>query len=667
MKPFAVRGIGWNMKRLKLLLLVFFVAISVPLAFVIWQTYAGLAQEERGQLEYFSEALFDQMEKELASLIQEEENRAVDEYQYFLAQPFVNRQGLQQISPLAQLDYGDYVLGYLQNNPDGTFQTPLVADMGRVPEDKKVVVLQLAESNRIFNNKKYSLPQQKSPETEAEKSIATDTAAQDKTGTSFSERYLTRSKEVADKTYLGKKQQRVEEISAEQAFNVSSEDQSFGQSSREAGSITTAAPSMRKAAKESKTDLKDEQIMESSADAELLEQDSLQSEPVVLGSQQLKFQVEVAPFQSVAIKDDQIYIFRRIAINNQIFRQGFILLATPFLEHLVDSHFIGQPLAAYTEIRLQRMDQEENPTIVEAGAAGAAARFITKRVFPAPFDFLSVSLSAKEIPPSPARGSLRVALVVLGVFMFLGLLAIYQSARTIVVMSERRSQFVSSVTHELKTPLTNIRMYIEMLEQGIASSPEREQEYLTILNSESARLSGLINNVLELAKLEKKQRHFDIQEGQFTEVLTEVKRIMDQKLKQEGFRLDLQVSDLPLLTYDRDVLIQILINLIENSIKFGRQSASKKITIKADAPDRSLRIAVSDSGPGIPQRDLKKIFEDFYRVDNDLTRLTGGTGIGLALVKKFITAMGGRVYASNNDGPGCTITFILPVKGNQQA
>ena len=97
--------------------------------------------------------------------------------------------------------------------------------------------------------------------------------------------------------------------------------------------------------------------------------------------------------------------------------------------------------------------------------------------------------------------------------MFLGLFAIYQSARTIVVMSERRSQFVSSVTHELKTPLTNIQMYIEMLEQGIAATPEREQEYLTILHSESTRLSGLINNVLELAKLEKKQRNFHMQEG----------------------------------------------------------------------------------------------------------------------------------------------------------
>ena len=175
------------------------------------------------------------------------------------------------------------------------------------------------------------------------------------------------------------------------------------------------------------------------------------------------------------------------------------------------SYFSEQPLAEFTSMELQRRDNGTTNTIVVAGATAATTRFIAERVFPVPFDFLSAKLHAKTIPPSPARSALRAALVVLGLFMFLGLLAIYQSVRTIVALSERRSQFVSSVTHELKTPLTNIRMYIEMLEQGIASSPEREQEYLAILHSESVRLSSLINNVLELAKLEKKQRHFNLQ------------------------------------------------------------------------------------------------------------------------------------------------------------
>ena len=153
-----------------------------------------------------------------------------------------------------------------------------------------------------------------------------------------------------------------------------------------------------------------------------------------------------------------------------------------------------------------------------------------------------------------------------------------------------------------------------------------------------------------------------MQEGQLQDLLTEVKGIMGQKLNQEGFTLDIQASDIPLFMYDREVLIQIMINLVENSIKFGRKSVTKHIVIKADTKDQQARIAVSDSGPGIPQGDLKKIFDDFYRVENDLARLTGGTGIGLALVKKFITAMGGAVYAVNNDGPGCTITLLLDLR-----
>jgi len=145
-----------------------------------------------------------------------------------------------------------------------------------------------------------------------------------------------------------------------------------------------------------------------------------------------------------------------------------------------------------------------------------------------------------------------------------------------------------------------------------------------------------------------------------SDVLVEVQRIMGEKVDQEGFILEVQSSDVPSFSFDRDVLIQIMINLIENSIKFGRQSPLKTITVRADIQSRNIRIAVSDTGPGIPRRALKKIFEDFYRADNDLTRSTGGTGIGLALVKKFVIAMGGKVSAANNKGPGCTITLLFP-------
>ena len=133
------------------------------------------------------------------------------------------------------------------------------------------------------------------------------------------------------------------------------------------------------------------------------------------------------------------------------------------------------------------------------------------------------------------------------------------------------------------------------------------------------------------------------------------------KLEKEGFTLNIKADHMPAFNHDREVLIQVLINLVENSIKFGRSQPEKRITISAQVKDGWASLGVSDTGPGIPRKALKKVFDDFYRVEDKLTRSTGGTGIGLALVKKFMVAMGGRVEAANNTGAGCTITLRMPL------
>jgi signal transduction histidine kinase len=375
------------------------------------------------------------------------------------------------------------------------------------------------------------------------------------------------------------------------------------------------------------------------------------------------FQVEVAPLQSVLIGADQMFIFRRIMIDQKIYRQGFILKMHAFLKYLTQNYFSAQPMADYANLRLQVMDQGREIAMVQGGVLAHNPKFILNRTFPSPFAFLSATLSSDEIPRSTGRNTLMIMMVVLVAIFLVGLFAIYKSARTIVDLSERRSQFVSSVTHELKTPLTNIRMYIEMLEQGIAKDPEREQEYFQIINSEGSRLSRLINNVLDLAKLEKKQRSLNLTRGTFEEVVAEVQTVMQAKLQQEGFTLKIAQEDIRPFKYDREAMIQVLINLVENSIKFCRSALKKEIMIRIYQEQKRVKIAVSDHGPGIPRHALKKIFDDFYRVDNDLARKTRGTGIGLALVKKFIKLIGGDVTAENNPGDGCTITISLPASG----
>lgn len=631
------------MKRLKILILVFCLAVSCPLAFVVWQTYQRLDQEEHAQLRFFSEALFDELEKEMSALVQREENRTVDEYNFNLAQ---GKDGIQR-SPLARPPKENYILGYLQNNPDGSFQSPLIKDMGRVAPKQRKLVSQLRETNAVFNDKKFSLPSKPAPPVAkpAEKPKA---VPKKKGKTLFADRYLSKQQAPAPRSYLGRKSVRKEEISARQALNIAKEDSSILHSR-----APTAATADAAAEQESVPVALEEKIDRDNA--------GVSSDNKRNDETDANFQVEVAPLQSVYISKGRFFIFRRIAINNQIYRQGFVLEVEPFLRHLAATHFNTQPMAQFTGLRLQAMENGTRQDTVKTGMQTAASEVITQRTFPAPFDFLSAVLTAAAVPPSPARSTLNIAVWILGIVMLLGLVAIYQSTRAVVDLSERRSQFVSSVTHELKTPLTNIRMYIEMLEQGIAATPEREQEYLQILGSESARLSRLINNVLELAKLEKKQRHFNLREGQLEDVLTEVQSVMATKLGQEGFGLTIKSGEVPSFAYDREVLIQVLINLIENCVKFGRTASEKAITISTGTTHRWACISVSDTGPGIPRRALKKVFDDFYRVDNKLTRTTGGTGIGLALVKKFIVAMGGRVQATNNEKAGCTITLMLPL------
>jgi signal transduction histidine kinase len=633
-------------KRLKLLILIFCLAVSIPLTFVVWQTYQSLAQEELAQLRFFSEALFDEMERELAGLVQREEVRAVDEYHFTLA----DDKGNIRTSPLAQPPDENYIIGYLQNNPDGSFQSPLVKDMGKVPPEKQGTLFQLRQANTIFNRKKFALPAKPvAPEPKVSQAPEIETPMRSKAR--FADRYIAKQQSPAKKSYLGSKSIRKEEISRRQALNISKEDSMLFRADT-ARQERAAAPGIAAMEQEHGAEMAQDIV-------EKVGSDTPAGSPGAGGV--ARFQVEVAPLQSVLILPGRYFIFRRIAISNQIYRQGFVLEAAPFLRHLAATHFDIQPMAGFTGLGLQLMENGVQRDAVTSGVMASTADVITRRTFPAPFDFLSAVLSAASAPPSPARKTLGIALWVLGFFMLAGLVAIYQSARTVVEHSERRSQFVSSVTHELKTPLTNIRMYVEMLEQGIAATPERERDYLNILQSESTRLSRLINNVLELAKLEKKQRHFDLRKGQLEDVLTKVQSVMAHKLEQEGFILKIEGARVPPFPYDREVLIQVLINLIENSIKFGQRAPEKCITLSAGTRNPWVYITISDTGPGIPRRALKKVFDDFYRVDNKLTRNTGGTGIGLSLVKKFMVAMGGRVEATNNENAGCTITLLLPL------
>ena len=646
------------MKKLKLLIIIFSLALSIPLGYFVLKTYRGLEQEEAATLSYFAETLFDEMERKLALMVQREEGRAVDEYNYYVVPSSRQaNEGRPQPSPLAQPSGDNYILGYFQNNPDGSFQTPLLGNDKQIPPDRTELVSELKKANEIFNRKRVAGTDRIKSSRPAEKAAERET--EQKAG--FADKYLDLSRIQRSTDYLGQKEKRIEKITSSQAANIAQQEPSPLMRSAAGGADSKDAKGDRHMAENRMAGQTIPlQKPRSAGSYRVAAESASQPASPAVAQEAAGYRVEVAPMQAVFLSDSHIFIFRRIMIDNQIYRQGFVLKVNPFLNYLVQNYFLDQPMARFTGLRLSVLDQDREAQALAAGAGTKDPDFIINRRFPSPFNFLKATLSCDQVPPSAGRRTLTIMLVVLATVVLMGLFAIYQSTRTIVDLSERRSQFVSSVTHELKTPLTNIRMYIEMLEQGIAQNPEREQEYFRILDSEGARLSRLINNVLELAKLEKKQRHIDLQTGTFDDVIEEVQAVMAEKIKQEGFTLTVEAGQSRPFKYDREVMIQVLINLIENSMKFGRGAPRREIDIRTRSQEERVNIMVSDTGPGIPRQALKKIFDDFYRVENSLTRTTRGTGIGLALVKKFVHLMGGTVSAANNDGPGCTITISLP-------
>jgi signal transduction histidine kinase len=217
------------------------------------------------------------------------------------------------------------------------------------------------------------------------------------------------------------------------------------------------------------------------------------------------------------------------------------------------------------------------------------------------------------------------------------------------------------VTHELKTPLTAIRMYGEMLRDGIVPSDAKRQEYYRHITAESERLSRLINNVLEFSRIEKGTRDMVLVTGSVDPVVQEAVALVRPHVEAEGFALRVETDGtLPPVRFERDALLQVLFNLVDNAVKYARDGAERWIVVRVAQADGGVCLAVRDSGPGVPERHLAHVFEPFYRGERELTRRSRGTGLGLALVRGLVERMGARVDGRNVPDGGFEVTVAFP-------
>ena len=222
-----------------------------------------------------------------------------------------------------------------------------------------------------------------------------------------------------------------------------------------------------------------------------------------------------------------------------------------------------------------------------------------------------------------------------------------------------KSSFVSNVSHELKTPISLIRLAVETLELGRYGSPQEGEKFIRLISRETTRLNQLVDNILDFARLEAGQRVFKFTEVDVGEVVRETLDSYRLRLEDQGFSLTMDVpEDLPLVRGEPAAIAQCLLNLLDNAIKYSRQR--KEIHVAVTPRPGEVAISVRDRGLGIPERDQKRVFEKFVRLETGLVHDVKGAGLGLSLVDQIVRAHGGRIELSSTPGEGSTFTLVFP-------
>jgi len=252
-------------------------------------------------------------------------------------------------------------------------------------------------------------------------------------------------------------------------------------------------------------------------------------------------------------------------------------------------------------------------------------------------------------------------LLVLGMTMF-GAYLLWRDLRRDVRLAEVRSQFVSSVSHELKTPLTAIRMFAETLQMGRSQDARTQSEYLDTIVGESERLSRLVDDVLLFSKIEQGKKAYHFRPLSLSEVVRSATRALQYPLSQQGFELRVQVEDdLPRFRADHDALEQAILNLLSNAMKYSGDA--RTIELELYRNNREAVIRVTDHGLGIASEEQGRIFEKYYRAPTRENQLIPGTGLGLTLVAHIVKAHGGRVELNSAPGEGSAFSICLPMEG----
>lgn len=249
------------------------------------------------------------------------------------------------------------------------------------------------------------------------------------------------------------------------------------------------------------------------------------------------------------------------------------------------------------------------------------------------------------------------ASVLLLVAMCLGVALILRDIARERNLARLRTDFISNITHELKTPLTSIRMFAESLLMGRIKSANSQKDYLSVVVNESERLKRLINNILEFSKMEKEKQEYHLVEVRLSDILLSAVSDMNYWLEEKGFTLMTEIERNIIVSVDPDKFHQVYTNLLSNAIKYSGDS--RKISLRLFRNSNEVITEVEDEGIGIAKDNLAKIFEEFYRVEQRESGDITGTGLGLTVAREIVESHGGKILVDSKIGKGSKFSVIL--------
>ena len=306
---------------------------------------------------------------------------------------------------------------------------------------------------------------------------------------------------------------------------------------------------------------------------------------------------------------------------------------------------------------------DENNRVLYSNAASQNGYFLESN-FDRPFSNWKVGVGLKNTNIDDlARNSFlhsAGATVLILLFLLCGIALTIRATDREARLAQAKSNFVANVSHELKTPLSLLSLFSEILELGRVKNEEKRTEYYRIIRHESLRLNKVIDNILDFSKIEAGRKTYNFADGDMAEVIENVLSSYRYQIINSGFDIQTNIpASLPPVLIDRDAMAQAISNLVDNAIKYSGEVKQLSITTETRGSDLSIEIA--DHGIGIPRAEQGKVFEKFYRVGNGLVHDVKGSGLGLSLVKHIIEAHQGTISVESDVGKGSRFTILLPL------